>query len=342
MKNLIGILVFGLILSQWARAQAVPVYRDIPLFSAEVGVVNITVVVLGKNSEPLPRLGKQNFKVEERRVGEKNFSEVEINLDLPEQLPLRGGMIIDTSGSTSEQFLYQLDVASELVKWIIREINDKKRGDRFFVSEFYYEPLDQDPVKGVFTLKQDWTGDINALIGAIIRKTKKAAGVSPLFGSVELATRKFKEELDGNFANFLIVVSDGQNNMPFSSLKGSTFTAQAANLPIYTIGTASHDSNVVDPELRDYFEENLKNISQLTGGRFFDLPKHEKFPEIAAQILTDLRNQYRLSYKLSPDYKDSDEIQIRIQVGSEDKNGKWRQMPAKLLHREGYKVIKDD
>lgn len=342
MKNLIVILAFGLVFSQSAKPQEISDSPPgAPLFSTEVGLVNVTVVALGRSGESLLRLEKHNFKVEERKVGEKTFREVEINLDLPEQLPLRGGILIDTSGSTAEQFLYQLDVASELVKWIIREISDKKRGDQFFVSEFYYEPLDQNPAKGVFTLKQDWTDDINALVGAIIRETKKAAGGSPLFGSIELSARKFMDE-PGNFANFLIVVSDGQNNMPFSDLKNSAYFAQAANLPIYTIGTASHDPTKIDPVIREEFERNLKETSRLTGGRFFDLPSQDKLPEIARQILRDLRNQYHLSYKLNPDYKNGDEIQIKIEVGGKDKNGKWRRTPGKLLHREGYLVIENN
>ncbi|MBI2669880.1 MAG: VWA domain-containing protein [Candidatus Yanofskybacteria bacterium] len=348
MKNLIGILIFGLVfylgqpyagLVQSAEPQEISNSPPgAPLFSTEVNLVNVSVVLLGRKGEPLPRLGKQNFKVSEKKIGEKNFHEVEINLELPEQLPLRGGITIDTSGSTSEQFLYQLDVASELVKWIIREISDKNRGDKFFVSEFYYEPLDQNPAKGVFTLKQDWTDNINALVRAIIRKTKKAAGGSPLFGSIESASRKFMDE-PGNFANFLIVVSDGQNNMPFSGLKNSAYLAQAANLSIYTIGTISHDSTKVDPGIREEFERNLKETSRLTGGRFFDLPRQDKLPEIARRILTDLRNQYHLSYKLNPNYKNGDEIQIRIEIGDRDKDGRWRRMPAKLLHRNGYRVI---
>lgn len=345
MRYLIRILLFGLIFSQLARPQEIsnprPDYQyGAPLFRAEVGVVNVSVVVLGRNNRPLPRLGKQNFKVEERKVGEKIFREIEINMDLPEYLPLRGGVNIDTSGSIApQQFRYQLDVASELAKRIIREISDKKRGDKFFAAEFYYEALDQNPTQGIFTLKQDWTDDVRALVGAIVRKTKKAAGASPLFGSVRMSTEKFRNE-PGNFANFLIVVGDGQNNLPFSGLKDSAHFAQSANLPIYTIGTVSHQK--VDPMQVSEFERNLKEISRLTGGRFFDLPRLEKLPEIARQILLDLRNQYHLSYKLNPDYKDGDEIQVAVEVGNTDPNGKWQKMPTRLLYRNGYRVTKND
>lgn len=341
MKLLIKVTVIIFFWSQKILAQTtsipLPTPSDSPLFSAEVDVVNVTVVALNTSGKPLPPLEKQNFKLEESLAGEQNFHEREIKLDLPEQLPLRGGIIIDTSGSTAKQFRYQLDVASELVKWIIKAISDKKRGDKFFVSEFYYENLDKNPERGVFTLKQDWTDDIGILVKAIVRKTKKAAGASPLFGSIELAAQKFKKESGGNFANFLIVISDGQNNMPFSSLKGSSFFAQAVNLPIYTIGTASHD---IDSDLIKDFEENLKQISQLTGGRFFDLPGQNKLPEIAGLILQDLRNQYRLSYNLSPEYKNGDEIKIRVSLGNIGRDGKWQPLPAKLLHRSGYQVIK--
>src|SRR3989344_5681904 len=340
MRRLIKILVFGLILSQWVQAQTTPESQyGVPLFSAEVGVVNVTVVALDRNNRPLQPFGKQNFKVEERRAGEKNFREVEFNLDLPERLSLRGGIIMDTSGSTAGQFLYQRDVASEIVKWIIRAVSNSGRGDKFFVAEFYYESLDQNPSQGLFTLKQDWTNNINDLVEAIVRRTKKAAGTSPLFGSVRLAAEKFRTE-PGSFANFLIVISDGQNNMSFSGLKDSTYMAQAANLPIYTIGTASHDSNKVDPEFLKNFEQNLKQISQLTGGRFFDLPAQNKLPEIARQILQDLRNQYHLNYKLNPEYNDGDEIEIRVSVGNVGPNGQWRQLSARLLHRKGYRVTK--
>lgn len=348
MLSLIGILAFGLILTlgrpcaglaQSARPQEISnPPPDYPLFRAEVGVVNVSVVALGRNNKPLPQMEKQNFKVRERNRKEKSFSERKINLDLPEQLPLRGGIIIDTSGSTAEQFRYQLDVASEIVKWIVRTMGNKKRGDKFFAAEFYYEALDQNPAQGIFTLKQDWTNDVNALVGAIIRKTKKAAGASPLFGSVRSAAQKFIDEPGGNFANFLIVISDGQNNLPFSGLKDSAYLAQAANLTVYTIGTASHQRFV--PEQVGEFERNLKQISNLTGGRFFDLPSQNKLPDIARQILLDLRNQYHISYKLDPDYKDGDEIEVVVEVGNTGQNGKWQKMPSRLLYRNGYRVTK--
>ncbi|MBI2063170.1 MAG: VWA domain-containing protein [Candidatus Yanofskybacteria bacterium] len=338
MKVFIFILTFVSILPWLAKAQvtAEPAY-DKPIFSAEVDMVNVTVVALSAGGKPLPQLEKQNFKLEESLAGGQNFRERNIKLDQPEQLPLRGGIIIDTSGSTARQFRYQLDVASELVKWIIKAVGDKKRGDKFFVAEFYYESLDLNPSQGAFTLKQDWSDDSSALVRAIVRKTKKAAGTSPLFGSVRFAAEKFKKEARGNFANFLIIVADGQDNVALADLKESTYRAQAVDLPIYTIGTAKHD---IDSFLLDSYENNLKQISQLTGGRFFDLPEQNKLPEIARQVLQDLRNQYHLSYELSPDYKDGDEVKIRVRVGNVSSDGKWQPLPAKLLHREGYLVTK--
>lgn len=341
MKNLIRMATFGLILSQWANTQSTPDYQyGAPLFRTDVGVVNVSVVALGRDGRPLPRLKKQNFKVKEKSKSEREFHEREISLDPPEQLPIRGGINIDTSSSTAGQFLYQLDVASEMVKLIIKEINNKERKDLFFVSEFYYEPLDQNPAGGVFTLKQDWTNDLNSLVKAIVRKTKKAGGGSPFFGNIDSAARKFRDGAGGNFANFLIMVADGQNNLPFSSLRQSAFLAQAVNLPIYTIGTANHQK--IDPKQVSEFERNLKQISNLTSGRFFDLPSQNKLPNIARQILLDLRNQYHISYKLDPDYKDGDEIQVVVEVGNTDPNGKWQKMPARLLHRSGYRVITEN
>ena len=339
MKRLAIILAFGLGFSQYAKTQAASdLPPEPPVFSTEVGVVNISVVVLDKNNKPLPRLNKNNFRVKERRANERYFREIDISLDQPERLSLRGGIILDTSGSTTDQFRYQLDVASEVVKWIIRTINDKNRGDKFFVAEFYYETLDLNPAEGLFTIKQDWTDDVNALVGAIIRKTKKAAGASPLFGGISSAAQKFKNEHGGNFANFLIVIADGQNNLPFSDLKNSTYLAQSVNLPVYTIGTVSHKK--IDPSVVFDFEQNLKQISVLTGGRFFDMPGQDKLPQIAKQILLDLKNQYRLSYKLSSDYKNGDNVRVVIEVGNTDSSGKWRPMAAKLLYGNSYRVIK--
>lgn len=341
MKLKFSLAIFAILLTTFAgSAQDQSSQQNIfPTFKVEVGIVSIPVVVLDKNGRPLPEADRIKFRVFERKTNERDFQEQKTEVSQPETRPLRGGILIDTSGSAKNQFRYQKDAASEVVKWIVRSITNKNRGDKFFVAEFYYEMLEKNPDKGIFSVKQDWTDEIKPLVAAIARDIKRAAGVSPLFGSIRSAANKFRDS-DGRFANFLIVISDGQNNVRLSSLKDAAYGAQAADLPIYTIGTASHTAGIDRITLTD-FENNLKDIAKVTGGRFFDLPDHNRWPSIATQILRDLKNRYHLSYKVDPRYQHNDEVKIRVEVGNYDQNGQWKIRPnARLLHRDGYKVIK--
>lgn len=316
--------------------------QDLPTFKTETEIVVVPVVVLDNKGQPLLQTERLVFRLFEKIKNRKNYPEEERELvvDPPENRPLRGGILIDTSGSTIKQFRYQKDISSEIVAYLFRLAAKEEREDKFFVAEFYYESLEENPSAGIFNVKQDWTSNIQELMTAIIKGTRKALGLSPLFGSIQGAADKFMSA-NGNFSNFLIIVSDGQNNLPFSDLRSSTYLAQSLGLPIYTLGTANHLQ--VDPKTLADFEKNLKEIANLTGGRFFDLPNYNKLQAITDQILKDLKNRYHLSYRLDTKYVNGDEVEIRIEVGEYNAMGLWKKRSnVKLLHRNGYRVSKPE
>ncbi|MEX1063899.1 MAG: VWA domain-containing protein [Candidatus Paceibacterota bacterium] len=314
--------------------------QDSPVFSVGVELVSVPVVALNRRGRPLGELTKDSFKVYEKRGENGTFIEREIDtFTHSDKLPLRAGVLIDTSGSVQnpEQFRYQKDVASEIVKLIFTPLMTRDRDNKVFVAEFSYESMAANPTGGMFLIKQDWTNNPRTLIRAISRM--KPLGLTPLFISIEQASGKFKEEV-GEFATVLIVISDGYNNLPFSSLSSSVSAAQSAHLPVYTIGTTIPSRATWGWEMSEEPKKNLLEIAAGTGGRFFQLPSLKEVIEVASRILSDLDNRYYLEYKLNAEYEKGDNIEIKVEIGSYDKNNRWRSTKAQLLHRSGYIVNK--
>ncbi len=310
------------------------------IFSVGIDLVSVPVVVLSQRGRPLEPLRYENFKVYEKRGKNGKFIEQEIDTFIhSEKLPLRAGVLIDTSGSVQspEQFRYQKDVASEIIKLIFAPLINVGRNNKVFVAEFSYESMTANPEESMYLLKQDWTNKPELLIKAI--SGMKSLGLTPLFIGIEKASDKFKEEV-GEFSTVLVVISDGYNNLPFSSLSESVSAAQSAHVPVYTIGTAAPSYVSLDWKLPKESKKNLREIAKGTGGRFFYLPSLKEIINVAARILNDLDNRYYLEYKLNPEYQKGDDIRLKVEIGDYDKRGRWRLMKVRLLHRSGYTVNK--
>lgn len=333
------------------ESQKQPDLRDSPVIKVSAELVNFPVTVSGRKG-----LGKGNFMVAETISGQREFKVQVIEWAEPtDRLPLRGGIVIDTSGSTAwpGQFRDQKTIAANLVEFIFRSLLKENRGDRIFMAEFNYENHHARTGDSVLQMRTGWSSDQQELTKALL--DLKPGGFTPLLGSIEQSSRKFLEEAGGNFSTFLIVISDGYEQRPetyqpngmalrkaFSDFRSAIASAQLAHLSVYTIGTFNRVQAANNKEGFKRANKNLADIAGLTGGRFYYYPELTKIPAIVAQIKNDLENRYYISYKPDPNYKNGEDIKIRVEAGEYDEYGRWKRWPnVKLLHREGYKVIKD-
>lgn len=125
----------------------------------------------------------------------------------------------------------------------------------------------------------------------------------------------------------LLVISDGQDN-------NSTYTSEElrrmlkeSDVSIYSIGVAERERDF--PNLRG--EETLREMAEVTGGKYFPPRSSEEMYEVFERIAVELRRQYMISYR--PSNFTTDGVWHRLKVKLDQPPGRPRLF---LRYRSGY------
>jgi Ca-activated chloride channel family protein len=191
-------------------------------------------------------------------------------------LPLRVGIVIDTSTSIRQRFQFEQQSASEFLLQILRPKTDKA-----FVMGFDVAP----------DYKQDWTNNLDLLNTGI--NALQPGGGTALFDAVYSACRD--KMLDAArerepVRRAMILVSDGNDNQSHAYLDDAIKMCQRAQTIVYTISTNTSPS-------RDRGDDVLEKIALATGGRSFFPKRLEDMYSNFQDIEDELRSQYSLVYK---------------------------------------------
>ena len=191
-------------------------------------------------------------------------------------LPLRVGLLIDTSTSIRRRFEFEQQAAIEFIL-----DNVHPRSDRAFVMGFDVAP----------DLKQDWTNDLDLLEGGI--NALRPGGGTALYDAVYTACR---DKLLGSARGqeptrkALVLVSDGNDNQSRVYLDEAIKMCQRAETIVYAIDTNTSPS-------REKGDDVLKKIADATGGITFTPERLEDISNGFREIGDELRSQYALAYR---------------------------------------------
>jgi VWFA-related protein len=235
-----------------------------------VELVNVLTTVTDKKNHLVADLTKDDFKVyEDGKPQEIRYFSRETDL------PLRIGLLIDTSNSVRGRLSFEQDAAIDFLSTAIRPGKDLA-----FAVSFDAEPQ----------LIQDYTDDIEKLSEAI--RGLKAGGVTSLFDAIFFACKEkllFFPPPEPYLRRVMIVVSDGQDNRSERTQDEAISMAERSEVTIFAIST-----NRSGAEAKG--DKTLRTLAGTTGGRAF-------FPfevgDLAAsfqQIANELRSQYSLAY----------------------------------------------
>ncbi len=191
-------------------------------------------------------------------------------------LPLRVGMVIDTSTSIRQRFAFEQQAATEFLLQILRP-----RSDKAFVEGFDLTP----------DFKQDWTSSLDLLTTGI--EGLHSGGGTALFDA--LYTGCHDKMLDATehhepARKAIVVISDGDDNQSHAYVEDAIKECQRAETTVYAISTNTSPS-------RDRGDDTLQKIADATGGRAFYPNRVEDMPNSFQLIQQELRTQYALSYK---------------------------------------------
>ena len=255
-----------------------------------VDLVNVLFTVVNGRNKAIADLGQGDFRVFDDNVAQeiRFFSR-------QSDLPLRVGLLLDTSNSIRQRIQFEQEAAVDFLFNIIRK--DK---DQAFLMD-----VDDDP-----EIVQDFTGDLDRLRDVIQRQ--RAGGGTALYDAVYQAAQHLASQslpqagapLDAR--SVLVVISDGDDNVSRHSRGEALEMAQRAGVVIYTISTST-DWITTDKETqagneanRKYFktagDKVLEQFSTESGGEAF-FPYHiDDLARSFGNIGDGLRSEYSLAF----------------------------------------------
>ena len=255
--------------------------------SVDVTRVNMLFTVTDKKGRFVTDLAKEDFEVIEGKSPQK-IQEFTAESDLP----LRLGILIDTSNSVRDRFRFEQDAAAEFLRTVMRARVDKAILVRFDTRAELVTDLIDDP----------------QLLEAGIRGLRPGGGTA-LYDAIFYACRD-KLALDQprtKFRRAIVIVSDGDDNQSDYTRDQALEMAQKADVVIYAISTNSSRADTEGDKVLKYFTSE-------TGGRAFFPFQVEDMAQSFENIANELRHQYNLLYRPEPLLTDGQWHAVNLRV----------------------------
>jgi len=248
-------------------------------------LVLVPVAVTTPSGQYVTGLDKENFKLFENNV------EQEIETFSSEDAPMSVGIVFDTSGSMGNKLQRSRQAVAEFLK-------SANPQDEFLLVQFN----DQAELTVPFTPD---TEDVQNRLMFVQSKGRTA-----LLDGVYMAMNEMKKAHNPRKA-ILIISDGGDNSSRYTQSEVRNFVREA-DVQIYAIGIFEPvGARGRTPEEFDG-PDLLRDLTEQTGGRDFEVDNIAEMPDVAAKIGLELRNQYLLGY--SPKNKERDGKFRRIQV----------------------------
>lgn len=239
----------------------------------DVNRVNMLFTVTDKKGRFITDLGKEDFQVTENKK-QQIIQEFTAESDLP----LRLGILIDTSNSVRDRFRFEQQAAVDFINSVIRPRQDKGMLVSFDSAAELVSDLIDDPEK---------------LANAV--RSLRPGGGTALYDAIYFACRdKLQQDQPRHkFRRAVIIVSDGDDNQSRVSRDQALEMAQKADAVIYGIST-----NI--SRIEGEGDKVLKYLAAETGGQAFFPFKAEDLAQSFENIANELRHQYNVFYRPEP------------------------------------------
>ena len=261
-------------------AQQNPANRELPVISddltritVDVTRVDLLFTVTDKRGRFVTDLNRNDFEIFENKKPQ-TIQEFAAETDLP----LRLGILIDTSNSIRERFKFEQEAASEFIRSVMRSRQDKGLVMSFDSAAEFVSDLVDDPSK----------------LEEAVHKLRPGGGTSLYDAIYKVCHDKLaKEQPKSRFRRAIVVLSDGDDNQSQETRDQALEMAQKADVVIYAIST---NISRVDTE----GDKVLRYFTSETGGRPFFPFKVEDLEQSFENIANELRHQYIILYRPEP------------------------------------------
>ncbi len=290
MKNWFALAIFGALSAAllWAAQQPAPPQaekakpEELPTFGITATQVNLLFTVTDKKGRFVTDLGKDDFEVVDNK---RNQSILQFAAE--SNLPLRLGILIDTSNSIRERFRFEQEAATEFIDGIINP-----KADKAMVISFDTQTQ----------LAADLVSNLREIDSAIARL--RPGGGTSLYDAIYFACNdKLGQDRPlHSFRRALVILSDGDDNQSLHTRDQALEMAHANEVVIYTISTTGQGmegrSQISKAETEG--DKVLRYFAEETGGVSYFPFKVEDMAQDFANIANELRHQYNISYRPEP------------------------------------------
>jgi VWFA-related protein len=264
-----------------ALSVAIPQTANRPTVPADPYTLNVAVdeVSLTFHVADFHGIPMDDLKLDDLRILDNGKRPRQIvTFEAHQNLPVRFGLLMDTSRSMLEYLRRNQAIANEYLTQLLH-----RQTDRAFLMRFDSESK----------VLQDWTGYSDALTATLRNVAADHAsrlGGTALFDSIYKACRDQFGAANPLAGNFILLFTDGIDNASHARLEDDIDICQKANVAIY----------IFSAEPKSLFSAGQKTLSKLatqTGGViFFDQTRETIWNDLRV-IDANLRSQYRLVYK---------------------------------------------
>jgi Ca-activated chloride channel homolog len=291
-----------------APGDAEPTRQDQGKITQVVNLVDVLFTVLDRRNKLVSTLEKEDFRISDDKSPQtiRYFSK-------QTDLPLRIGLLMDTSNSIRERLKFEQDAATSFLYSVIRRTKDQA-----FVMTFDDEP----------SVLQRFTDDAGKLRDEIVKT--RAGGGTAVYDAIYMACAQELShpprppgDQPDVVRRVMIVISDGEDNLSTHTRAEAIEMAQLYSVVIYTISTSTQwiQLSQTDPnklaDRKTHLTEGdkvLQDLAEETGGRAF-FPYHvDDLDQSFQDIGDELRNQYSIAYIPTNSVLDGRYHRIRIEV----------------------------
>ncbi len=225
------------------------------------------------------------------------------------QLPLRLGLLVDTSESVLGRFSFEMQAAAQFLRKVVENPDDLA-----FVVGFNSSVL----------LVQDFTGDQKLISHAVNELAPR--GETAIWDAVAFAADKLANHPETQpVARILVVISDGEDNASTMTFKQAIASAQRGEVAVFTVN--SRDSKIEFPGAAG--DHALRTLSELTGATAYKPGPLDTLDKSLAELQQVIRGRYLISYKPASFQRDDRYRSIDIQA---QKDGR----KLTVFARKGY------
>lgn len=247
-----------------------PTGTEAPTIKVQANEVDLVFTVTDKKGHFITGLNQSSFGL----LDDGRSPEAVLHFYQQTNLPLRVGIMLDTSSSIRGRFEFEQDSAITFLLQVLH------RNDRAFVEGFDVQ----------IDVAQGFTNNV-ALLNQGIKRLRPGGGTA-LFDAVYATCKDQMLTLreSGAVRKAIILVSDGDDNYSHALESDAIKECQRAETIVYAISTN------VSPS-KDKGDDVLQAIADATGGRAFYPTRIEDVGTSFNSIQEELRSQYLLEYR---------------------------------------------